>query len=101
MDYKALLEPKKELEFKVEGNKEYEVKAIIDSVVYGQQANDQMLGLYYLISWKDYPEKENTWESSLTVIELWKLISTFHKKYPEKPTATFSLLDSVPPMAKP
>ncbi len=46
---KALPEPKKELEFETGGNKEYKVKAIIDSVVYGQQANDQMPGLYYFV----------------------------------------------------
>ncbi len=36
MDNKALLESEKELEFKAEGNKEYEIKAIIDNAVYGQ-----------------------------------------------------------------
>ena len=36
-----------------------------------------MLGLYYFILWKGYPEKENTWESSLAVIHLQKLISIF------------------------
>ncbi len=36
----ALPEPKKELEFEARGNKEYEIEAIIDSMVYGQQAND-------------------------------------------------------------
>ncbi len=43
---KALPEPEKEFEFEAGDNKEYEVKAIINSVVYGQQANDQMSGLY-------------------------------------------------------
>ncbi len=33
---KALPEPEKDLEFKAGGNKEYEIKAIIDSAVYGQ-----------------------------------------------------------------
>ncbi len=47
---KALPEPEKEVEFEAGDNKEYEVKAIIDSAVYGQQANDQMPGLYYLVS---------------------------------------------------
>ncbi len=61
---KALPEPEKEVEFEAGDNKEYEVEAIIDSVVYGQQANDQIPGLYYLILWKGYPEKENTWEPS-------------------------------------
>ncbi len=48
---KALLEPKKDLTFDARGNKEYEIEAIIDSVVYGQQANNsnQMPGLYYLV----------------------------------------------------
>ncbi len=50
VDNKSLPEPEKELEFKAGGNKEYEVKAIIDSTVYGQQANDQIPGLYYLVS---------------------------------------------------
>ncbi len=37
---KALPEPEKEFEFEAGDNKEYEVKAIIDSAMYGQQAND-------------------------------------------------------------
>ena len=48
---KTLSEPKKELKFKTQGNKEYEIKAIIDSAVYGQKINNsnQMPGLYYLV----------------------------------------------------
>ncbi len=98
---KTLPEPEKEVEFETRDNKEYEVKAIIDSAVYGQQANDQMSGLYYLVSWKGYLEEENTWEPSLAVIHLRKLISTFHKEHPEKLIATSPLLDSAPPMARP
>ena len=30
----------------------------------------------------------------------WKMVSTFHKNYPEKPTAISALLDSAPPIAK-
>ncbi len=40
VDNKTLPEPEKELEFDAGNNKEYEVKAIIDNAVYGQQAND-------------------------------------------------------------
>ncbi len=98
---KALPEPEKEVEFETGDNKEYEVEAIIDSAVYNQQANDQMPGLYYLILWKGYPKEENTWEPSSAVIHLRKLISTFHKEHPEKPTATSLPLDSAPPMARP
>ncbi len=37
---KALPKLEKEFEFEAGGNKEYEVEAIINSAVYGQQAND-------------------------------------------------------------
>ncbi len=48
---KALPESEKDLEFDAGGSKEYKVKAMINSAVYGQQANnDQIPGLYYLIS---------------------------------------------------
>ncbi len=58
---KVLPEPEKNVKFEAGGNKEYEIKAIINSAVYGQQANsDQMPGLYYLVSWKGYPKEENT-----------------------------------------
>ena len=33
-------------------------------------------------------------------MQLWKMVSTFYKDYPEKPIATSVLLDSAPPMAK-
>ncbi len=98
---KALPELEKEVEFEAGDNKEYEVEAIIDNVVYDQEANDQMPGFCYLVSWKGYPEEENTWEPSSAVIHLRKLISTFHKEHPEKPTATSPTLDSAPPMARP
>ncbi len=98
---KALPEPEREVEFEAGDNKEYEVEAIINSAVYGQQANDQMPGLYYLVSWKGYLEEENTWKLSSAVIHLRTLISIFHKEYPEKPTATSLPLDSAPPMARP
>ncbi len=49
---KALPKSEKDVKFEARGNKEYEVKAIIDSAVYGQQANsNQMSGLYYLVLW--------------------------------------------------
>ncbi len=57
---KALPEPENDLEFEAGCNKKYEVEAIIDSKVYDQQAHNQIPGLDYLISWKGYPEKENT-----------------------------------------
>ena len=56
----ALSEPEKLLKFKARDNKQYEVKAIINSTIYGQQANNQMPDLYYLVLWKSYLEEENT-----------------------------------------
>ncbi len=69
---KALSEVEKNVEFQTGGNKEYEVKAIINSAVYGQQTNDndQIPDLYNLVSWKSYPEEKNTWEPSSVVIYL-------------------------------
>ncbi len=89
------------MEFEARGNKKYEVKAIIDSVVYSQQNNNQMPGLYYLVLWKGSLKEENTWDPSLVVIHLRKLISTFHKEHPKKPTATSLLLGFALLMAKP
>lgn len=34
-------------------------------------------------------------------MQLWKIISTFHKDYPEKSTRTFLPVNSTPSMAKP
>ena len=93
--------PKPEPEFDVGNNKEYKVEAIIDSAVYAKEAERHLPGRYYLVSWKSYPEEESTRESSSTVMHLQKMISTFHKDHPKKPTATFLPLNSAPPMAKP
>ena len=49
-------------EFKAGSNeKEYEVEKIGDSTVYAKEsAAGHLPGPYYLISWKSYPEEENT-----------------------------------------
>ena len=92
--------PEPEPEFDVGNNKEYEVKAIIDSAVYAKEAEGHLPGLYYLVSWKGYLEEKSTWESSSAVMHLRKMISTFHKYHPEKPTVISSPLNSALPMAK-
>ena len=41
-------------------NGEYEVEGIWDSEVYARKLkSDHLPGLYYLVSWKEYPEEEN------------------------------------------
>ena len=93
---------KKKLEFRARDNQEYELKAIINSTVYSQEKkNDQMPGLYYLVSWKGFLDEKNTGEPSSAVIQLRMLISIFHKEHPKKPIATSLPLDSALPMAKP
>ena len=51
-----------ELEFDAGHSEEYEVEAIRDSAVYAKESESHLLGLYYLIAWKDYSEEENTRE---------------------------------------
>lgn len=43
-------------------SKKFKVKAICDSGVYARETGGHLPGLYYLVSWKGYPEEENTWE---------------------------------------
>ena len=48
-------------ELDVGDSKEYEVEIIWDSAVYTRELElGHLPGLYYLVSWKGYPEKENT-----------------------------------------
>ena len=90
-------------EFEAGSNdKEYEVEGIRDSAVYAKESVTGYLpGLYYLVSWKNYPEEENTWEPASAVQHLRKLISTFHQDNPAKPTATSPPVDTASPMARP
>ena len=89
-------------EFETSDNdKEYKMEAIQDGAVYVQEVDGHLLGLYYLVTWKGYPEEENTWKPFLVIMHLQKMISTFHKDHPEKPTVISASLDSAPPIAKP
>ena len=91
---------KTQLEFDA-GNNGDEVEAIRDSMVFAKKSEaGQSPGLYYLISWKEYPEEDNIWEPSSAVQHLRKLLSTFHN-YPDKTTATSLPIDTAPPMARP
>lgn len=91
-----------ELELDVNENKKYKVKIIKDSVVYANKTTEgQLSGLYYLLFWKNHLEDESIEELTSVIMHLWKIISTFHKNYLEKPIRTSSLIDSTPPMAKP
>ena len=47
-------------EFETGDSKKYKIEAISDSAVYFNKAKGHLLGLYYLVTWKKYLEKENT-----------------------------------------
>ena len=69
-----------QLEFEAGGNnKECKMESICNSVVYTRELETgYLLGLYYLVSWKDYLKDENTREPASAAQYLRKLISTFH-----------------------
>ena len=85
-----------QLEFENNGKGEkYEVERICDNAVYTKELESgQFFGLYYLISWKGFPEKKNIWEPALAIQYLRKLISTFYKQNPDKPTAISTSVDT-------
>ena len=93
----------RQIEFNAEDNNggEYKVEAIRDNAVYTKEIDGHLPRLYYLVAWKSYPEEKNTWKSFSAVIHLRKMISTFYKEHPEKPTATSPPLEAAPPIDRP
>ena len=60
----------RQMEFDAGDNEsgEYKVEAIRDNVVYMRESESGHLpDLYYLVSWKRYPEEKNTWEPASAV----------------------------------
>ena len=90
-----------ELDASDDDSGEYKVEVIRNSAVYTRESESGHLpGLYYLILWKKYPEKENTWEPTSAIQHLRKLISSFYKDHPNKPTVTSPTIDTKPPIAR-
>ena len=92
----------KQLEFEAgSDNEEYEMEGICDSAVYARELEaGHLSGLYYLAFWKSYPEDKSTWQPASAVKYLRKLVSIFHKNYPNKLTATSPPIHLASPMAK-
>lgn len=86
------------LEFYSDDQQEFEVENIIDSVVYARESEDgKPPGLYYLVHWKGYPTADDTWEPAAGVKHLRRLLRSYHKDNPLKPTANSLAIDSGPP----
>ena len=93
----------KQLNFQFEAcnNKEYKVEGIWDSEVYARESARQLPEPYYLVLSKSYLEEKNTWEPTLVIKHLWRFVISYHKDNPEKPTATFISVNTIPMMARP
>lgn len=80
----------------------YEIEAIQNSTVYMRESkSDHLPGLYYLVSWKDYLEKENIRKLYLVIQNFRKFISLFHKKHSYKLIAIPEVIDTASLIAKP
>ena len=56
-----------QLEIETSNSNKYKMEAIQNSVINNNKIEGHIPGLYYLLAWKRYIEKENTWEPSLVV----------------------------------
>ena len=85
----------------IEGEAEFEVKAVLGHRFFGQGCK-----LQYLIQWKGYPSADNTWEPKEQVFTP-KLLEAYHRKhplshpFPHKRTAarTIQGIPSLPPLS--
>ena len=80
---------------------EYKVEAIRDSAVYVTKSISYLAALYYLVFWKSYLEEKNICEPASIIQHLRKLISSFYKNYPNKPTAISKTINTTPTMSRP
>lgn len=86
-----------ELEPKLNIRKNKEIK---NSAIYAKVVKNQLLGLYYLVSWKSYSEDESIWKPVSIIMDLQKIISIFYKDYLKKSIAISLFLDSALYMSK-
>lgn len=73
---------------------------IKNSTIYNKVVKDELQGLQYLVLWKDYFENKKIRNLVLTIIQLEKMIGTFHKDQTKKRIAISPLIDSALPMAR-
>lgn len=81
-------------------SKNYKVEVVCDSAVYVRESENNLSGFYYLLSWKNYPEGENTWKSAVAAQYLQRLLSIYHKKNLERFMAIFKPINTISPIAR-
>lgn len=82
-------------------NKEYEFEEICDSRVYSKKSDSSyLLSFCYFVLLKYYPKDKNTWEPTLEVLYLCKIISNFYYDYLKKLIAISLLIDSTLSMVR-
>ena len=85
----SLLEPYKDINIpgrstppppyiEIDGQEEFEVQSILDSRIHRNQ-------LQYLVEWKGYGISDASWEPAKNLKHAPQVISSFHRKYPNKP----------------
>lgn len=89
------------LEFQASNDEDQKVENIKDNAAYIRKSDGHLPGLYYLVSWKGYPKKKNTWESISIVQHLWKLVRTFYIENPDKLTTISCPVNTTSPIVKP
>lgn len=88
-----------ELSISNKGRK-YEVREIYNSAIYVKESRSHLPGLYYLISWKNYPKEENICELDSIVQYFNKLIKLFYKNYLNKLIMITKTINTISSLAK-
>lgn len=64
------------------GDKEWEVKQVLDSKFFGRWKK-----LYYLVAWEGYGPEENSWEPAANLENAPAMVAEFHRLHPQAPNS--------------
>ena len=90
-----------DFKFEIGDDKKYDVVDIWDSTAYTRKSVGQLPRFYYLVLWKSFSEKDNSWEPAMAIQPLQRLVTAYYKDKSKKPIATSALIDTAPPIARP
>lgn len=90
------------LKWKVDHIEEYEIEGICDTTVHTKKSEGHHLQRFnYIVLWKGFSKKENTWKPMSTVQHLQNVINTFLNNYSEKPIVMSPSIDTVLGITRP